>query len=147
MVKIDDTNANGIEYQSYDNGDTQTAALASVTTMDFDGSYIPAFPCATNCQNFTDNDVANGKFNMNTEHELAVFMRDAKMADINAAFDVLIAAGMTATKLSVSSYYYWGVARYNSNCAWLYGADGGRLYGYGLYNGLTARPLAYPVNS
>lgn len=147
MVKIDDTNSNGIEYQSYDNGDTQTAALVSVTTMDFDGSYIPAFPCAANCQNITDNDVANGKFNMNTEHELAVFMRDAKMSDINAAFDVLIAAGMTATKLSVSSYHYWSVARCHSYIAWLYNANTGRLHSNGLSLGFAARPLAYPVNS
>lgn len=145
MVAIDDANANGIEYQSYDNGDTQTLALASVTTMDFDGSYIPAFPCAAHVQSITDTDVANGKFNMNTEHELAVFMRDAKLDAINSAFDVLIAAGLTATKLSRTAYYYWSVARYYSYSAWFYTLDYGRLYTYTLYFGLAARALAYPV--
>ena len=145
MVAIDDANANGIEYQSYDNGDDQTLALASVTTMDFDGSYIPAFPCAAHVQSITDTDVTNGKFNMNTEHELVVFMRDAKIDAINSAFDVLIAAGLTATKISRTAYYYWSVSRYSSGHAWLYRPVNGILTRNYLYNGLSARALAYPV--
>lgn len=145
MVAIDDANANGIEYQSYDNGDAQTLALASVTTMDFDGSYIPAFPCAARVQSITDIDVTNGKFNMNTEHELAVFMRDAKLDAINSAFDVLIAAGLTATKISRTAYYYWSVARYHSFNAWFCNHADGRLDRTYLYFGLSARAIAYPV--
>lgn len=147
MVNLDDTHADGIEYLSYDNGDTQTVALASVTTMDFDGSYIPVFPCAVHCQNFTDIDVENSKFNMNTEHELAVFMRNDKMAAINSAMDILIAQGMTADKLSATAYYYWSVARSYSYIAWLYNRAHGYLNTDGLYCDLAARPLAYPVQS
>ena len=40
----------------------------------------------------------------------------------------------------------WSVARYNSNNAWLYNANNGRLNNNNLYNGLTARPLDYDTN-
>ena len=42
------------------------------------------------------------------------------------------------------SVAYWTVARYNSDNAWFYHAYYGRLYDISLYNGLAARPLAYP---
>lgn len=40
----------------------------------------------------------------------------------------------------------WSVARYNSNNAWLYNRDNGRLNNNNLYNDLTARPLDYGAN-
>ena len=41
----------------------------------------------------------------------------------------------------------WSVARYNSNNAWLYNHDNGRLNNNNLYNGLTARALDYDTNT
>ena len=37
----------------------------------------------------------------------------------------------------------WSVARYNSNNAWLYNGNNGKLNNNNLYNGLTVRPLDY----
>lgn len=136
MVKIDDTHSNGIEYQSYDNGDTQTAFLASVTTMDFDGSYVPAFPRAYAAYNIVDTDL--GHNHLSTNHEIAVFMRDEKLAKINAAI-AYIGGG---NALSVTAYY-WSVAQCTSGTAWLYYGGIGTLgngHKYGSYGG---RSLVY----
>ena len=142
MVALDDTHTGGIEYKSYDNGDTQTSILASITTMDFDGTYIPAYPAAANCRNFTDSLVYGEAFNMSTQHEIGVFMRDAKFEEINHCLDILSAAGITVNKLSRTAYY-WSVARYSSVNAWLYSGYSGRLLDINLYNTYSVRPLAY----
>lgn len=142
MAALDDTHTGGIEYQSYDNGDTQTSILVSITTMDFDGTYIPAYPGAANCRSFTDSLVYGDAFNMSTQHEIGVFMRDAKFEEINRCLDILSAAGITVNKLSRTAYR-WSVARYGTNRAWFYGGNGGLLDSYYLSNGFTVRPLAY----
>jgi len=40
---------------------------------------------------------------------------------------------------------YWTGARYTSDGAWLYDCDHGRSHNSGLYDGLYARLLAYPI--
>lgn len=136
MVKIDDEHTNGIEYQSYYDGDTQSQFLASVTTEDFDGSYIPAYPCAYAAfvKTATRSDLT---FNMPTEHELAVFMSDDVFSRINMAMTILGGSALSNTD------YYWSVARYNSNSAWCYYGSNGILDGGTLYRGLSSRALAY----
>ena len=137
MVAIDDEHTNGIEYQSYADGDKQSQFLASVTTMDFDGTYIPAYPAAYNAAQKTDTRGAITKWNLPTEHELAVHMEDAAFAKINTAM-----AAISGTALS-NTAYYWSVARYYSYYAWLYNGYYGRLDYGSLANGFTVRPLAY----
>lgn len=39
--------------------------------------------------------------------------------------------------------WFWSVARYNSNTAWLYDGDSGTLDDYYLYSAYSVRPLAY----
>lgn len=139
MAAIDDTHTNGIEYQSYDNGDTQTAFIASVTTMDFDGSYIPAYPVGYNCWSYTDTGIVGGHFHLATLHENLVFMRSAKMAQLNAAMAFL----NSYVPLSNNSKYYWSGARCVSYLAWLYGCDGGSSLTDDLGYDCYARLLAY----
>jgi len=134
-VMIDDTHSNGIESQSYDNGDTQTSALVSVTTMDFTGTYVAAFPAAEAARSVTDGDI--GGFNMPTNHEIAVFMRDVNFTEINTAIALL---GGTALS---NSTYYWSVAQYKSYTAWFFYGNYGCLdYSY-KYNADYGRALAY----
>ena len=134
-VQIDDTHSTGIEFKSYDNGDTQTTALVSVTTMDFDGAYVAAFPAAEAARSITDSDL--GGFNMPTNHEIAVFMRDVNFAAINTAITLL--GGVALSK----SANYWSVAQASNVRVWLaygnYGclgilykhsADGSRAFAY-----------------
>ena len=138
MVAIDDEHTNGVEYKSYNDGDKQSQFLASVTTEDFDGSYIHAYPCAWAAAQKTDTRNVL-VFNMPTEHELAVFMEDAKMAKINTALAVISGTALSAA----SGSYYWSVARFDSGSSWFYNGDGGILRNGYLYNGLSSRALAY----
>ena len=136
MVQIDDQHTNGIEYQSYNDGDKQTQFLASVTTEDFDGSYIPAYPIAYAAAQKTD---TRGvlTFNLPTEHEMAVFMEDSVFAKINAAMSVLSGTALSNTA------YYWSVARFHSASSWLYDGNNGKLNNNGLYTSCSGRALAY----
>lgn len=137
MAKTDDENRNGIEYQSYADGDKQSQFIASVTTMDFDGSYIPAYTAAYNAAQKTDTRGAITEWNLPTLHEFAVFMDDVTLSKINLAM-----AAIGGTALSITDYY-WSVARYGSNVAWFYSGNTGLLSYYHLYYELTVRPLAY----
>ena len=137
MVKIDDEHTDGIEHQSYADGDTQSQFLASVTTMDFDGSYIPAYPAAYNAAQKTDTRGAITKWNMPTEHELVVFMSDEILAKINLA---MTAIGGTALSITAN---YWSVARCSNRNAWSYYANNGLMDNVRLYNTYSVRSLAY----
>lgn len=137
MAKTDDENRNGIEYQSYADGDKQSQFIASVTTMDFDGSYIPAYTAAYNAAQKTDTRGAITEWNLPTLHELAVFMDDVTLSKINLAM-----AAIGGTALSITGYY-WSVARSNSTTAWFYSGYYGILNTSNLYDELTVRPLAY----
>ena len=152
MVQINDSHTDGIEYKSYNDGDVQTAFLDSVTTMNFDGNYIKAYPSAATARSFAVITDIGSPFNLPTQHELAVFMEDEKLAKINAAFDLLkvkfeINTGSNPITVDPLSYaggvYYWSVARYNSNYAWFYGGYTGILDTYRLYYFFSSRALAY----
>ena len=137
MVQLDDAHTNGMEYKSYDNGDTQNAFLASVTTMFFDGTYVPAYPAAYKASQITD--VDHGAFHLPTIHELATIMDQATMEKINRAI-AIIGSG---TPLSNSGYYYWSVAQCDSSHSWFYNQVSGCLHDGTEYYTLPCRALAY----
>ena len=137
MVKIDDEHTNGIEHQSYANGDVQSQFLASVTTMDFDGSYIPAYPAAYNAAQTTDTRGAITKWNMPTEHELAVLMSDEILAKINLAITAIGGKALLVTG------YYWSVARHRSYSTWYYHGTSGTLNYSVLYTSYSVLSVAY----
>ena len=132
MVHLDDTHRDGVEFKSYDNGVAQSGFLASVTTLDFDGSYIPAYPAAAMAAQVSFD---GGAGCLPTEHELGVFMEDARLARINAA---LAAVGGSA--ISITGYY-WGVAGYYGDTAWFYHGYFGVLRDGGKYNTFSVRPV------
>ena len=137
MINLDDTHSDGIEYQSYDNGDTMTALLNSITTMDFDGTYVKAFPQAAAAYAVEDSDL--GHCHLATNHEIGVFMRDEKMAKINAALTYIGGGNALA-----NNAYYWSVAQYYSNDSWLcYGGSTGTVNGYSKYGTNGGRSLVY----
>ena len=131
-VQLNDIHRNGMEFKSYTIGPKTCEFLASVTTMDFDGSYIPAFPAAYLASQVEIDGEAGC---LGSNHEIGTFMDDVKFAKINRA---LTAIG--GTKLSISAYY-WGFAEYDANCSWLYYGSYGCLNGNGKYNSLTVRPV------
>lgn len=135
MIQIDDMHTNGIEYQSYDNGDTQSQFLASVETKNFVGDWVHVYPSAYKCAQKTDIDF--GIFNLPTNHEIAVFMEDNKMSKINTALNYI-----SGTVLSNTSYY-WSVAHYNSSGAWLCSGTYGILNTNHKYYTYSVRALAY----
>ena len=124
MVKLDDIHTAGMEYQSYDDGVACSRFLQSVTTMDFDGSYIAAFPAAANAGKAT---IDGQPGCLPTIHELGLIMDDSRLARINKA---LVAIGGTA--ISISGYL-WGVVESASTRAWLYDGTGGILFNYAKY--------------
>ena len=133
MFAIGDTNTNGINYQSYDNGDVQSSFLASVETIDYDGSYIKAFPAAAHARQLADQDLGGG--NMPTNTEIAVYMLDENEAAINTA--------ITALGGNVLGDHNWSVSQYVSYTAWLYYANTGSFDVGGKYYTYHGRSLAY----
>lgn len=125
MVKIDDTHTNGVEYQSYDNGADQNEKLCSVTTMDFDGSYVLAYTAAAIAASdtFADEDLG-GAAHLPTNHEMAMMFEEGTYAAIRKAQGYL-----TGATLLSNAGYYWCVAECNGNRAWLFNGTDGRLYG------------------
>lgn len=136
MVQINDIHTDGIEYQSYDNGDTQTAALASITTMDFDGTYTSPYPFAYDTHQITDSTL--GAFNVGTVHEMAVIMEDSKMIKINEALSYLI--NYTYIK---SDKYYWTTFLYSSSEPWAYLGNRGSIYAPWRWYEYKSRAFAY----
>lgn len=136
MVQINDIHTDGIEYQSYDNGDTQTAALASITTMDFDGTYTSPYPFAYDTHQITDSTL--GAFNVGTVHEMAVIMEDSKMIKINEALSYLI--NYTYIK---SAEYYWTTFLYSSSEPWAYLGNRGSIYAPWRWYEYKSRAFAY----
>lgn len=136
MVQINDIHTDGIEYQSYDNGDTQTAALASITTMDFDGTYTSPYPFAYDTHQITDSTL--GAFNVGTVHEMAVIMEDSKMIKINEALSYLI--NYTYIK---SAEYYWTTFLYSSSESWAYLGNRGSIYAPWRWYEYKSRAFAY----
>jgi len=135
-IQINDKHTNGVEYKSYSNGDTQSDFLCSVTTMTFDGSYIPVYTSASMTRALADVDFGGG--NMPTNHEIAVFMDATVMAQINAAFTTIGGANLLS-----NSAYYWSVAQYDSSNAWVFSGTTGCLNNIGKIGAYGCRSLAY----
>lgn len=133
MFAIGDTHTNGINYQSYDNGDAQSEFLASVETMTYDGTYIHAYPAAAAAKALKDADFASG--NMPTNTEIAVMNLDDNKAAINAAISALGGTAIGATS--------WSVAQFYAIYAWLYYSTYGSIVNDGKHNSNHGRALAY----
>lgn len=139
MMKLDDTHSNGSDFWSYDNGLEMTRKLASITTEDLDGAYVPAYPAAHKAYEryvSGDADMSQGKWHMPTNHEIAMFMKDENFAKINNAITKIGGGNV----LSISGYY-WSVAEYDGNYAWLYIGHIGRLNNNGKYSTYSVRSL------
>ena len=123
MVKIDDLHKDGVEYKNYDNGADQNERLCSVTTLDFDGSYVPAYTAAAIAASdlYADADLG-GKAHLPTNHELALMFEEGTYSDIRLAQSFLTGA----TQLS-NAGYYWCVTEYYGLIAWLFNGYSGRL--------------------
>lgn len=132
MINLNDIRRNGMEFRSYDNGSEQNAILASITTMDFDGNYIQAYPAASKAAE-TLIDGQPGA--LPTVHEIGVFMEDEKFAKINQAL-----AAIGGTALSITGYY-WGVAEYAAGTSWNYNGYTGCIDGYVKSHALSVRPV------
>ncbi len=132
MVQLNDVHRDGLEFKSYAIGPKTCEFLSSVTTMDFDGSYIPAFPAAYRASQVMVDGEAGC---LGSNHEIGTFMDDVKFAKINQA---LTAIG--GTKLNISSYY-WGFAEYNANTSWYYHGYTGCIHNGNKYSSLTFRPV------
>lgn len=134
MVKIDDSHIDGIEYQSYKSGDF-TQFMASVTTEDFDGKYIPAYPLSHFSKQKTD---SRGvlSFNMPTVHDIAAFMEDSNCIKINESLSAI-----NGDLLSVLSDYT-SINQYNQYSQWIYlSYYGGFSYQYS--KSFKTRAIAY----
>lgn len=124
IVNIDDTHTLGMEYRSYDNGNTQNAFLASVSIMDFDGNYIPLYPLASWAASLTDTKL--GAFHLPTIHEIAIFESDDVAQKLNKAMTTI---GKNFTPLQ----HTCSVAKYGAPTYWLYDPNYGTLGGSGVY--------------
>lgn len=132
MINLDDTHRDGVEFKAYDNGVEQNAFLASVTTMDFDGSYIPAFPAAY----LVSQTKINGHDGaLPGNHEIGVFIEDAQLALVNQALNAI-----GGTPLS-NTGYYWAVSQHYSTNAWLYNVYTGCIGSNVKYYTLTCRAV------
>ena len=124
MIQLNDTHKDGHEYQSHGNGAEQTWLISDITTVDFDGTWIAAFTAANRAASITDEDF--GRTHLADNYEIALFMSDECLSQINEAFSII---GGTKVNLS-NSNYYWGVAEYNAYIARIfYGTDGNLNYG------------------
>lgn len=135
MVQIDDTHSNGIEYQSYDNGGEQNDLLAKVTTMTFDGTYVPAYPAAANAKSVSDPELG-GDGHLPTTHEMALLMEADTLAAVRLGLGYLTGAVLVA-----DTNNYWLVAEYNAYGARLYYGNNGRLYGNAERDAIRVRPV------
>ena len=122
MMNIDDTHTGGVEYQGYDNGGDQNAKLCSVTTMTFDGSYVPAYPAAAAAAAIADADLG-GEAHLPNPHEMALMFEAETYAAIRKGQGFLSGATFLYNGIS-----YWNVAEYDGYIAWSYYKVDGRLY-------------------
>lgn len=116
MMNIDDTHVGGVEYQGYDNGADQNAKLCLVTTMTFDGSYVPAYPAAAaaSADAFSDQELG-GVAHLPNPHEMALMFEDETYAAIRKGQGFLSGATLLSNGTT-----YWNVAEYFGTTAWYY---------------------------
>ena len=133
MVWMDATDRSSMEFKSYDDGKACNDFLASVTTMNFEGEYVPAFPAAALAAQTA---IAGEAGCLPTLHEMAMFMRDERMARINTALSAISGS----VKLS-NSQSNWSLAECDASNAWFYSG----AYGYVDYhykcNSYCVRPV------
>lgn len=135
MIKIDDSHAAGVEYKNYDNGAEQNASLCQVTTMTFDGSYVPAYTAPSAAAAISDADLG-GAAHLPNNHEMALMMEAQTYADIRLGLGYL--SGSTLLSNSTS---YWLVSEYAADVAWFYYGPLGTLYYYGKGDTNAVRPV------
>lgn len=137
MMNIDDTHTGGVEYQGYDNGADQNAKLRLVTTMTFDGSYVPAYPAAAaaSAAAFSDPELG-GVAHLPNPHEMALMFEAETYAAIRKGQGFLSGATLLSNGTS-----YWNVAECTGRNAWgCYGTLG--TLGNGSKNvSSTVRPV------
>jgi hypothetical protein len=124
---------------SRDNGSYMTELLANCQTMGFSGyeSAYPAFAAAYNTE-----DTQWGHFHLPTNHEMAMFMEDSKMAKINQALSKIGGTSISNTA------YYWSSGEYMIINAWFYYGNSGGLNFYRKSDSCSVRPvLAKKVES
>src|SRR5574344_1251005 len=132
MVWMDATDRSSMEFKSYDDGKACNDFLASVTTMNFEGEYVPAFPAAALAAQTA---IAGEAGCLPTLHEMAMFMRDERMARINIGI-----AAINGTKL-VNTAYPWAVGECDAIYAWLYSGGNGVITYYYKYTSYGVRPV------
>ena len=132
VVKLNDLHRGGMEFLSYNDGKECGDFLASITTLDFDGSYIPAFPAAyLAAQTTIDGEACH----LPTMHQLAILMDADRLPLINIGLQAI-----GGTLLSISSYP-WSVAEYIANRAWFYYGDYGAVNSGIKYYSFDVRPV------
>ena len=137
MMKLPDLNAGGVDYMYFDNGLEMTAKLASITTKDENGDWVPAYPAAAAAYGYAVADVpeaAAGNWNLPSAHEMGMMFEDEAYAAINNS-----ATATGGTALS-NSGYYWAVAECNANNAWSCNGNYGTLTYNSEYNTSQSRP-------
>ena len=135
MVQIDDTHTGGMEYQSYDNGEQQNSLLCKVTTMDFEGNYVPAYPAAAMAKATVDADLdVDG--HLPTTHEMALMMEAETYEALRKGMGFLTGSGLIS-----NTGYYWLVAESYANVSWFYSGTYGILFSIYKYNTHSVRPV------
>lgn len=137
MVKIDDDHAYGCEYISYNNGDMCSRFLSSITTMDFDGTYIPSYQAAYTVAQKTDTRGVITTWGVPTMHELAVFMEDNKLSKINIAMSAI-----NGDTLDLNSGHFC-VVEFQEGYIWSYSRANGIMDSQYRYSQLVSRAIAY----
>lgn len=135
MIQIDDAHTAGVEYENYDNGSDQNAKLCSVTTMTFDGSYVPAYPAAAAAAAIADADLG-GEAHLPNNHEIALMTEAETYAAIRRG--LIYSAGSTLLSTSTN---YWLFTEYSDNTAWLYSGPTGSLHYNSKNLSFTVRPV------
>lgn len=133
MVWMDATYRSSMEFKSYDDGKACNDFLASVTTMNFEGEYVPAFPAAALAAQTA---IAGEAGCLPTLHEMAMFMRDERMARINTALSAISGS----VKLS-NSQSNWSLAEYDAANAWFYNGTYGYIGSYAKFLSGGVRPV------
>ena len=125
VVRLDIPYRSSMEFKSYN-------YRASITTLNFDGEYIPAFPAARAAAQTT---IGGEACYLPTIHQLVMLMDADRMALINIGLRVI-----NGTLLNTSTSR-WSVAEYSANNAWLYGGYRGNVDSTYKYNSYGVHPV------
>ena len=132
VVRLDIPYRSSMEFKSYNNGKECGDYFASITTLDFDGGYIPAFPAARAAAQTI---IGGEACHLPTMHQLVMLMDADRMALINIGLRVI-----NGTLLNTSTNR-WSVAEYTSNRAWSYNGNSGNVFTDYKYISIGVRPV------